>query len=374
MREAFIAAIGFPKTISEFIEMVAKNNDVDSSDDARCLDVDLILDPPGRRLNWASPVWAKPNDICIFYVVGRMKQYVRSINVDLAENGIPDIYLRPENWDGDPQSILRDFLKYASDVAEKYSGYFIGLGRLDNYPSKLESGGHFSDRRFAHIVDIFPFEAPIPLIKVRDSVFIRRAATITRVDASGWKSLLRAESRNRFPQWVLDAQIGADSLPDEIRGNWRAIIQMEPYRCKTESEFREIIVNPFLEEISDESSLILSECPVVGSNGIVDNAIFIEKSPYMFEIKQNIINDNSVVTQVIRYLKSSHLQTGPSISQNTKIALNIDAPCYVVDTRGIYRVLQHGFDGCSLSTPLLTWEFLARMSRSEIRSKLASYR
>jgi len=369
MQEAFVSAIGFPRNVAAFVDQIVKNLDCpEGSYSDRYFDLDLVSRPTGESRNWTVPIWAQPGDICVFYVVGRMRAYISEIASDLRRNGVPKHLLSQMSWDGDPLEMIAEYLNVADLRAQEFGGTVVAVGRVETFPYSESSEGHFRDRTFASISDISALSRPIPYERIRSEVPLRRAATISRLTASGWLTIKNNMDASDIKTWIRSTSIGMDSLPDRIRGNWRSIINEGYYRCKTESELRELVVDPFLLEMSDPGSPVLSECQCVGGAGIVDSVVRVNGKWHMIEVKRKITNIGALVNQIAKYLPSHQVRPAGNRIVSGLVPIDRHETRLIFDGCGVFRASASGLHNCELERPICSWIEAARLDAVQLRN------
>lgn len=365
--EAFVTAIGFPKDLQSLDDMVQKNLEhVDAL--PRALDLDLIIEGSSSRLNWSVPPWAQPGDIVIFYSTARSLASATKLRreIEVAEIDVDD---------GDASEVerirqaYREILDHAVDRSQDFAGRFVAIGRVASWPYD-GAGAHFRDRMFADIDDVFVLSEPPLASEIRDMFQVRRAATISRVNAEAYRAFKRLVGR-QLPAWARTAKIGLDAVPGM---DWRTLISCGQYRPRTEDELREFVVTPLLLELSGSSQGVMAECRTMRRGkwtGYVDNLVLIGERWIPIECKLRIPSEKAMLRQIKRYIGCSKAMGTLGLARGLEVRLSSPPTCWVLDSSGLYQMDRKGFVECDIETPLYNLSDLATPPIARIAALLS---
>ena len=365
--EAFVTAVGFPQDLQNLDHMVQKN--IEHGERLpRVLDIDLIIEGSRTRLNWSVPPWAQPGDIAVFYCTVRSRASASRLrrDIDIAE-------IESEGSDESEieelRQAYREILDHAVDRAALFAGRFVAVGRVASWPYD-GAGAHFRDRLFADIDDVVVLSEPVLASEIRDVFQVRRAATISRMNAEAFGAFKRVADP-QLPRWARAAKIGLDAHP---KANWRDLVSNSEYRPRTEDEFREFVVTPLLEELSGSADGILVECRTMRRGkwtGYVDNLVRIADDWIPIECKLRIPSEKAMLRQAKRYIGCSKAIGTLGFLRGSEIRLSRSATCWILDASGLYLMDRSGFVECDIETPLHRLGELALMPIARIGSLLS---
>lgn len=360
--EAFVTAIGFPQDLQTLDYMVQKNIE-HREKPPRVLDIDLIIEGSQSRLDWSVPPWAQPDDIAVFYCTARSEKSAAKLrrDIEIAEIESDD---SDESEIEELRQVYREILDHAVDRTHQLAGRLVAVGRVASWPYD-GAGAHFRDRLFADIADVVVLAEPVPVSKIRDVFQVRRAATISRMNAEAYGAYRRIADR-QLPRWACTAKIGLEAHPE---ATWRDLVSSKEYRPRTEDELREFVIGPLLQELSGSADGVLGECRTMRRGkwtGYVDNLVRIADSWVPIECKLRIPSESAMLRQVRRYIGCSKAIGTLGLSRGAEVRLSKSSTCWVFDASGLYLMDRNGFVGCDIETPVHRLSEMALMPMPQI--------
>lgn len=371
MTEAFVTAVGIPPRLDAFCHMVAKN--LQRDDGHACyLDLEHLLDPEVEHLYWSAPPWTRPDDLAIFYCTLRSARTVAILRREMPAN---------PTWVEDGTSKenleLRGFflegLSRAERLLERFAGRFVAIGRVSSRPGRSRAP-HLRDRTFVEISDLVRLAHPLALSALQNSFTVRRAATITRMGARAFADFRRKLSEASLPDWLTEASIGLDALPDDMQGDWRAVASSDLYRPKTEDELRELFVHPVLDEVADPGFPVLHECRCFRGTrglGIVDSLVRLEGRWIPVESKLRVVSWETIGAQLHRYQTATRAIPSLGPQRGCTFSLTTGGAAIVVDSDGL-RILRHGAPLSVIDPPIIRVAQLAATAPGILRQMLVA--
>lgn len=334
----------------------------------KVLDIDLIVNGSQTRLNWSVPPWAQPGDIAVFYCTARSEQSAaklrRDIEIAVIESDDSD-----ESEIVELRQVYREILDHAVVRTREFAGRLVAVGRVASWPY-AGAGAHFRDRLFADIDDVVVLEQPVPVSKIKDVFQIRRAATISRMNAEAYGAFKR-EADRQLPRWAKTARIGLDA---KSKATWRDLVAGEEYRPRTEDELREFVISPLLQELCGSADGLLFECRTMRRGkwtGYVDNLVRVADNWVPIECKLRIPSESAMLRQVRRYIGCTKAISTLGIWRGAEVRLAKPATCWIFDACGLYLMDRRGFVGCDIQAPIHTLGEVAKMTKERLSRVLS---
>jgi len=359
--QSCLTSVSFPDTLDGVLGMVEKQ-----SDDKWITDTDVLLNldvlsPEGTF--WTAPKWITTNDILFFYNTKRAK--TRTSKLLKQAKGISGL-------DGDLIRLLERSAKFTLE----YSGSIFAcspVSGISEYFTK-DPGSHFDSRCFAPIEKVHFFENPLSSQQFSNILKIGQntLTPIYRQQFEAIKELLAKQ--NRLPEFLEQAEFGDLTFHNVDNDNWYEISCQPDIRFINELQFREYLLNYFLDDIKDKKTPVLKECQCYrrkSPTGFADYFVSINGKWIPVEAKMNIVAEKDLFAQLSRYVEIDSFK--PTVGNKRGAffeTAQVASFCLVADQSGIYMTQKGKFVDSDYGYPNWRREDLNKVSVQEIREKI----
>ncbi len=325
---------------------------------------------------WTAPRWMTRGDILFFYLSKSSKDNIRKLVRRLDEESQATGLLR-KLLSGRRGQRLRSLLSQAAKLSEKNSGRVFACaeatGPAEFIPPEKGYSPRFKSNVFAPVSNTHVFDQPLSAEQFADLIRIRQGA-VTSLHGKTFqhiKSLFT--ERNVLPDYLRNAVPAVKASEILLEDDWTNIANRQDVRFVDEAQLREFLLDPFLEELKDERTLLHRECRCLRGGKVrrlADYFVKIHSAWIPVEAKLNVKAERDIRAQLAEYSNIDSFVPTLGREKGKECPADTHSFCLVADQFGVYIFSNGDFSGCSPGKPVWQWEELDHSIVPAIRNRI----